>query len=358
MAAYAKAATPFREHYSDLPPPPTYEVVKRPYGVKLLPLKWVFVYKFDDLGFLTRHKARLCVRSDLQEKSDLDSRATTLAACQLRALMAICAAFDLETCHYDVVNAFTTSDMDEVVYTQLPDGSKIPGYLFFYVNDIAVLYRKEYEADHEELRRQFFTEYEMNDLGELHWFLNIQILRDRPRQKIWLSQAATIDKIVADFGLHDYRHNPSDLHMREADRVIGYLRTTRNYALEYSGEMPHKISSWAAGPDASVSNDNSLSIPLVFEAASDAVFADDPDTCRSSEGFVMKLFGGAVDWKRRFLTQLGFDPGHEFAIYCDNKQTTDIVNKELPKLNTKLRHVDIHQHWVRERVQDGDIVVE
>jgi len=33
------------------------------------------------------------------------------------------------------------------------------------------------------------------------------------------------------------------------------------------------------------------------------------------------------------------------------------VNKLEPALTTKLRHVDIHQHWLRERVQSGELKV-
>lgn len=45
-------------------------------------------------------------------------------------------------------------------------------------------------------------------------------------------------------------------------------------------------------------------------------------------------------------------------IYCDNKLSTDLVNTARLKLNTKLCHVDIHQHWMREHAQDGDIMFE
>ena len=31
------------------------------------------------------------------------------------------------------------------------------------------------------------------------------------------------------------------------------------------------------------------------------------------------------------------------------------MNKESIKLQTRLRHVDIHQHWLRERAQNGQI---
>jgi hypothetical protein len=35
-----------------------------------------------------------------------------------------------------------------------------------------------------------------------------------------------------------------------------------------------------------------------------------------------------------------------------------LLIKESPKLVTKLKHVDIHQHWVREKVDDGTIKIE
>jgi hypothetical protein len=32
---------------------------------QILPLKWVFLYKTDSNGFLSKFKARICVRGDL-----------------------------------------------------------------------------------------------------------------------------------------------------------------------------------------------------------------------------------------------------------------------------------------------------
>lgn len=34
---------------------------------EILPLVWVFKYKFDNDGYLLKYKARLCVRGDLQK---------------------------------------------------------------------------------------------------------------------------------------------------------------------------------------------------------------------------------------------------------------------------------------------------
>uniref|UniRef100_A0A093UK82 Retrovirus-related Pol polyprotein from transposon TNT 1-94 n=1 Tax=Talaromyces marneffei PM1 TaxID=1077442 RepID=A0A093UK82_TALMA len=44
-------------------------------------------------------------------------------------------------------------------------------------------------------------------------------------------------------------------------------------------------------------------------------------------------------------------------VYCDNQQTLGLLEKDAPRLRTKLRHVDIHNHWVRQEVQNGDVQV-
>ena len=66
------------------------------YSQKPLPLMWTLVYKFDENGFLDKFKARLVARRDLQSTEE-DTYAATLAAQVFRAVMAITAAFDLET---------------------------------------------------------------------------------------------------------------------------------------------------------------------------------------------------------------------------------------------------------------------
>ena len=44
-------------------------------------------------------------------------------------------------------------------------------------------------------------------------------------------------------------------------------------------------------------------------------------------------------------------------LWCDNTQTIGLVTKEIATLQTKLRHVDIHNHWLREAVKDRRIRV-
>ena len=56
------------------------------------------------------------MREDLQIMNNQDTRAITLAARTLRALLAVIAAFNLDTMQFDMVNAFLNSQLDENIY--------------------------------------------------------------------------------------------------------------------------------------------------------------------------------------------------------------------------------------------------
>ena len=119
--------------------------------------------------------------------------------------------------------------------------------------------------------------------------------------------------------------------------------------------------------------------PNVFMGASDATYADNIDQ-KSSEGYLFTLFGGPIDWRAtkqkmvtmstteakllalsraakemrwwtRFFNAIGFNIEHKPTIGCDNQQMIGLLTKEAPNLKTKLRHVDIHHHWLRQEVR-------
>jgi hypothetical protein len=430
-------------------------------ATQTLPLLWVFKYKFDTNGFLTKFKARLCVRGDLQT-ADQDTYAATLAARTFRALMAIAAAFDLEIRHYDAVYAFTNSKLDEKIYCDYPEGFErlgkcllllralyglkrspllwytdfttsleelglqpVPGVnclytndrliVFFFVDDIVILCLPIYLDRLARFETRLLNRYEMRSLGDLKWFLGIRIERDRPARKLWLCQDSYIDKIATKFHcdkgkspgtplqteelhpssedqkataqqilayqqrvgslnfaavvtrpdiaraaskLSEYLQNPSPTHLSAADRVISYLYGTKTLAIEYSGRI-----------------DSSN----IFICSADAAFADDMLTRRSSDGYLFQLYGGPIDWRaakqktvttssteaellslsfavkevmwwKRLFASIQFDMEHPLSINCDNLQTIRLLKKESPRLETKLRHVDIHQHWLRQEV--------
>jgi hypothetical protein len=77
-----------------------------------------------------------------------------------------------------------------------------------------------------------------------------------------------------------------------------------------------------------------------------------------------KRFGWAIApgirvYIKRLLDELTIElDDHRIRIECDNMQTIRLVNEEISRLQTKLRHVDIHNHWVRQEAREGRIAVD
>jgi hypothetical protein len=440
----------------------------------ILPLMWVFDYKLDLNGYLNRYKARICVRGDLQPISAQETYAATVKMKIFRFILALTAAFDLDTWHADITNAFLNSLLDEDVYCKLPDGFAQPGkcikllralyglrraprlwqqefsdfletlglrqvkeesclftnnngiFLLFYVDDILMVSRKDCVTQASRIRNALLARYELKDLGELNWFLGIRIVRDRRQGKLWICQDSYIEKIAHRYHLEFRKHpstpmpaepmplnsgqqatpqqilgyqgkvgsinyatvqtrpdaaraashlaefatNPSQQHQDAADQAILYLDGTRYYAIEYSASA--------------VNQEIAYTHQKTLEIASDASFGNCATTRRSSEGYLFKLFGGPIDWVsvkqktvttstteaellalthaatealwwNRLFEDIGFRLDHELVINCDNQQTIRLITKDLPTLVTKLKHVDIRQHWLREQVADKRI---
>ena len=140
--------------------------------------------------------------------------------------MAMVARFDLETIQMDAINAFVHCYIDEVVYMRHPPGYEAPGkvlrlrkalygfrrspilwqkeltgtfremgykevpqepcvminggvVVFFFVDDIVICYRKRDEARAKAAVEGLQSKYTMNVLGDLKWFLEIHVLRNR-----------------------------------------------------------------------------------------------------------------------------------------------------------------------------------
>jgi hypothetical protein len=58
-------------------------------------------------------------------------------------------------------------------------------------------------------------------------------------------------------------------------------------------------------------------------------------------------------WWKRLLSSLELDleeAGDE-PVLCDNKQTVQVLQKDHPVFETKLKHVDIQNYWLRQEVQ-------
>ena len=104
----------------------TFQVVSKQDASNIIPLTWVFDYRFDQDGYLTRYKARICICRNLQPISKQDTYAAIVKMKILRFLLALTAAYDLNTWYADVTNAFLNSILDKTVYCKFSDGFSQP----------------------------------------------------------------------------------------------------------------------------------------------------------------------------------------------------------------------------------------
>ncbi len=62
-------------------------------------------------------------------------------------------------------------------------------------------------------------------------------------------------------------------------------------------------------------------------------------------------------WWSGFFESIQYDSMKKLHIRCDNRQTLRVLKKEMLKLDTKLKYVDIHRHWLRQKIQTNRINV-
>jgi hypothetical protein len=322
-------------------------------GHQILSCMWVYTYKLDKKHHLLKCKARLVVRGDQQRNvTSEDTYAATLAS--------------------------------------------------------------KFKAD--QAIEHLQGKYTITGGHDLQWFLGIEITRDQDQRKIFLSQTSYIDKISQLVDRKDLRHNtpmgsnelmpyegiatPSTInrYQRKIGSLLFAAVTTRPDVafatsrlarfLTNPGQQHHDAVDWVL---LYLQSTRRCSLRLrgghYLEVASDASFADNTLDRKSSQGYTIKLYGGLIAWRAnkqdtvttstteaellalsqvakeaiftsRLLSELGIKlPDSTITIQCDNTQTIQLINKEVSKLQTKLRHVDIHNHWLRQEATKGTIAV-
>ncbi|KAI1667990.1 polyprotein [Pyrenophora tritici-repentis] len=320
-------------------------------GIQILDSMWVYTYKLDEQSRLKKCKARLVVRGDQQNNvTAQETYAATLTGRSFRMLMAIAARFGLELRGY--ARPGTILQLDKALYglrispllwqkditKHLTSMGFLPVphepcciirdgvFIFFYVDNIILGNHPNKRASADKAVEELRKKYTLTRGEPLKWFIGLEVIRDYKAQKVWLSQAAYIDKITrlvtdrtirhdtpiaqiellprkdlataAEINLYQrkigsllfvavntrpdvafatsrlarFLTNPSTEHHRAADRVLLYLHHTRALGLQFGGN-------------------NDLVV------ASDASFADNTVDRKSSQGFILKLFRGAIAWR-------------------------------------------------------------
>ncbi len=192
--------------------------------------------------------------------------------------------------------------------------------------------------------------------------------------------------------------NLDSKHLKAANHCIKYLHVIKFLIIRYSNSKSEKLSNQISSSNKEKSNKKMSSTSnsklnkktssikenndkQIFESTADVFFANDFDR-KSAEEYIFKLFDEMIDWavKKQFIVsifiieakffsmlhadkkliwwihffqKLKFDSNQKIIIYNDNLQTIRFLISEIFKIETKLRHVDIAQCWLRQSVQSN-----
>ena len=313
---------------------------------------------------------------------------------------------------------YVSNDADECVYyksEKQDDGSTNFIILAVYVDDIIPVSDNTVLLEQE--KQALCSKFDMVDNGEISYCLGLTIKRDRPNKIITISQPQYIENILARFGMQNsrpvatpaepgmkyckfsegdvsfdvktyqkaigsltyaaictrpdissavgalsqYMANPTETHWTGIKRILRYLRGTTNHGLVYNGH---------GGTD--------------LVGFSDADWAGDIDTRRSTSGYAYQIGSSTVSWSsrkqatvakssteaeyvalssatqegiwlRRLLSGLKEDMSTPTTIYEDNQGAIDLSKN--PKHHERTKHIDVSHHFVRERVASKEFSV-
>jgi len=223
----------------------TWVLKEAPPGVNIVGSKWVFKAKKDASGNVVRYKAQLVAQgfSQVPGVDYFDTYAPVAKLPSIRTILSIATRLDMEMHQVDIKGAYLNGDLTsaEVIYMKPPPGYapddlgkrvlrlkrtlyglKQSGRRWYqkltaiFVDglgfrrcevDQAVFYKRKGKsliviAVHvddctiaastlaliDEFKARLKDHVEITDLGELHWLLGIEILRDRQARLVHLSQ--------------------------------------------------------------------------------------------------------------------------------------------------------------------------
>ena len=259
----------------------------------------------------------------------------------------------------------------------------------------------------------------MRYLGEIEWFLDIRIAKNRHQHVLHLCQDSYIDKLKMKFNIDlakkppgsplmkDYFKNASTVTKQE---VFAYQQRVEfiNYAAVITrldvAQAAFKLSEFLINPLAKhlyaanrvllyLAHIKNLSIRFdarvlnqqsIFLASSDASFADDFLIRHSSQKYGFKLFDDIVDWKAfkqktvttsstetkllaisttrkeliwwtKFFNEIFFQLLHISIIQCDNIQRIKVLSNPTSAYIIRLKHIDVHRHWLIQKVRKQKI---
>lgn len=449
----------------------TWTLVPRPSNRKILKGRWVLRTKpnIEDPS-KPKYKARWVAKGFLQ-RFGLDfneTYANTVNPISYRLFLALAALLDYEIKQWDIKSAYPNAPVKETIYVEQPtsfEDTTKPDYVCLLNKALYGLKQSAREWEHflrdmlskhglEPLKidqsvyistkeNQFLvvityvddmliisnststikdlyaflsTYVTVTDLGDVQTFLGIDIVRDRPKKSIYLSQKSYTDKILAKYARKGGRnvdtpcligqkleHNTAEpdpsltkTYQKELGSLM-YLMTKTRPDLAYPiGLAARFMSNPNLGHHKALDRiwkylENTRDLGLYFQSDKnpkivgfcDSDWGGDLGTRRSTTGYLFTLNGTAISWNSKlqrtvalssceaeymsfkeaileqlFIASIISEVPKLGSMFSDNKTLyTDsksaIELAKNPIFHSRTKHIDIQYHFIRENVSNS-----
>ncbi|KAD4584677.1 hypothetical protein E3N88_22278 [Mikania micrantha] len=444
----------------------TWELVDLPSESVPIGVKWVYKTKLNEKGAVDKFKARLVVKGYAQKKGiDYNEVFAPVARWDtIRTILAVAAHNGWIVKQLDVKSAFLHGELKETIYVEQPKGfiklgaeekvyklkkalyglkqaprawfTRIEGYfvkegfkksahdhtlfikqvwnkviiISLYVDDLI------YTGNDIELCKEFCNsmkkEFEMTDLGQMKYFLGVEITQRSG--SISMVQKKYAKEVLERFGLWEgnsvknpivpgsifavdndaeqevddseykclvgslmyltvtrpdlmfavgfiarFMTKPKEFHMQLAKRILRYVKGTFNFGITYSKSSTGKL-----------------------QVFTDSDYAQDIEDRRCTSGYVFLLSDAAISWSSRkqdivalssteaeyvaaancachcvwLKGLLGELTGKKLGIVeinCDNNSTINLSMN--PVMHRRTKHIDVRYHFLRELVNKDEV---
>ncbi|CAI7852207.1 unnamed protein product [Closterium sp. NIES-53] len=309
---------------------------------------------------------------------------------------------------------FAPSTADPSLFLRT-DTSLPPFYILVYVDDLVFATSDRAGLTH--VKSELQKRHTCTDLGELTSYLGLRITRDRARRTITLTQSHMVQQVLQRFGFtysspqstplptgHSLSALPSDESVEPSGpypELVGclmYLMTCTRPDLAYPlsilaryvapGRHRKEHMNAAKRVLRYLCSTSGMGLVLggrdrpVLTGHSDASWADDLATQRSSQGYTFSLGSGSVSWRSTRsssvlsssceaeiyatamaaqelrwltypLTDLGEQPRSPPVLYVDNKATIALCGEH--RLEHRTKHIALRYFLARELQQRGQL---
>ncbi|GJS64091.1 retrovirus-related pol polyprotein from transposon TNT 1-94 [Tanacetum coccineum] len=378
-----------------------WELVPQPKNMTIIGTKWVFRNKLDENGVVSQNKARLVAQGyNQQEGIDYDETYAPVARLEsIRILLAYACALDFKLFQMDVKSAFLNGFINEEVYVAQPPGFidfEKPDHVYklkkalyglkqapkaWYDRLKAFLIKHEYKmgmVDNtlftkkkssnliivqiyvddiifgstcqdmcDEFAKIMHDEFEMSMMGELNFFLGLQI--KQMEDGIFFNQSKYIKEMFKKFGLDDSK--PMKTPMSSDTKLTKDKECESVDSTKYQGMIgTTHLGLWYP---------KGTGIEAIVYADSDHA-GDYKQTALAISTTEVEYVSARKAWQQALWMKqdlIDYDVRlDDVPIMCDNKGAIDLSKN--PVQHSRTKHIEIRYHFLRDNVQKGHISIE